>query len=80
MATIVPDPAPGSSSEPRLPSDEIPETAEIDVPEIIVETDSEGHHYGVDRELVDGKPHRDPEEPVVYQDYFHAPPFRDHMY
>ncbi|WP_066300981.1 hypothetical protein [Arthrobacter luteolus] len=78
MATIVPDP--GDGGEPRLPSGEIPEVPEFDESEIVVETDSEGHHYGVDREFVEGKPHREPAEPVIYQDYFHAPVFREHVY
>lgn len=76
MATM---PEPGSGSEPRLPEDEIPET-QSGLPDYVVEIDSEGHHYGVDREYVDGKPHREPAEPVVYQDYFHAPLFREHLY
>ncbi|MFZ3454375.1 hypothetical protein [Arthrobacter sp. 7Tela_A1] len=78
MATIVPDP--GSSGEPRLPEDEIPRPVEADLPEIIVETDEEGHHYGVDREYRNGKPHREPAEPVVYKDYFHGPKFKEDMY
>lgn len=76
MATM---PDPGSGSEPTLPEDEIPET-QSGLPDYVVEIDSEGHHYGVDREYVDGKPHREPAEPVVYQDYFHAPLFREHLY
>ncbi|MEB7505977.1 hypothetical protein [Arthrobacter koreensis] len=76
MATM---PEPGSGSEPRLPEDEIPEN-QSGLPDYVVEIDSAGHHYGVDREYVDGKPHREPAEPVVYQDYFHAPLFREHLY
>ena len=78
MATIMPDP--GSGGEPRLPRDEIPEAAEFDESAIVVETDSEGHHYGVDSYYVDGKPHREPAEPVVYKDYFHSPVFHEHLY
>lgn len=78
MAANVPDP--GSSGEPRLPEDEIPRPAEADLPEIVVETDDAGHHYGVDREFLNGKPRREPAEPVVYQDYFHAPKFTEDMY
>ena len=78
MATIVPDP--GSSGEPRLPEHEIPETPQQELPDYVVEIDSEGHHYGVDREYINGKPHREPAEPVVYQDHFHAPLFTEHLY
>lgn len=76
MATM---PDPGSGREPRLPEDEIPQSQSV-LPDYVVEIDSEGHHYGVDREYVNGKPHREPAEPVVYQDYFHAPLFREHLY
>ncbi|MER1996014.1 MAG: hypothetical protein ABTA24_05885 [Arthrobacter sp.] len=74
MATM---PDPGSGGEPRLPDDDIPQS---ELSDYVVEIDSEGHHYGVDREYVNGKPHREPAEPVVYQDYFHAPLFREHLY
>ena len=74
MATM---PDPGSGGEPKLPEDEFPQS---ELTDYVVEIDSEGHHYGVDREYVDGKPHREPAEPVVYQDYFHAPLFREHLY
>jgi len=76
MATM---PDPGSGGEPELPEDEFPQT-QAELPDYIVEMDSEGHHYGVDREYADGKPHREPAEPVVYQDYMHAPLFREHLY
>ncbi|KPN18159.1 MULTISPECIES: hypothetical protein [Arthrobacter] len=78
MATVVPDP--GSGQEPRLPEDEIPEPSQIELPDYAVEIDSEGHHYGVDREYINGKPHREPAEPVVYPDYMHSPLFREHLY
>ena len=74
MATM---PDPGSGGEPSLPEDEFPQS---ELPDYVVEIDSEGHHYGVDREYMDGKPHREPAEPVVYQDYMHSPLFREHLY
>jgi hypothetical protein len=46
MATM---PDPGSGREPRLPEDEIPQS-QSELPDYVVEIDSEGHHYGVDRE------------------------------
>ena len=74
MATM---PDPGSGGEPKLREDEFPQS---ELTDYVVEIDSEGHHYGVDREYVDGKPHREPAEPVVYQDYMHSPLFREHLY